>query len=331
MAFKYKNVLNPAGQVDNHILRELFEDIDLSLNNDYLPLTGGTVTGNLIVEGTSTFTGGVDSLFAYRRPILGRVSATEVEAQESLTGTSGDVKIVFPDGTTRITNNGTLTRFDITRNAVLSGSKQSGLRTSLSEANNTWYNIYAVKATDSDDLILVGDTIVPASGNFATLNSNFGTNGWRYLGLIRNGDSASTPGDIVSFEHAGPLTIFDNEAVGSAENGAGILLADSASATSLTYTFAEGTGDLDIPNHIEHIYIQVSAAIGATGVDMLVRAGDSSRPYYSRETATGAFTGIYPPVRAQNGINAALGTAKALSIYLRGFIDPLLNGDHAIL
>ncbi len=54
MAFDYKLVLQPVGTPDNHILREMFEDIQKyfdTVDATYLPLAGGTMTGDLNLGG----------------------------------------------------------------------------------------------------------------------------------------------------------------------------------------------------------------------------------------------------------------------------------------
>lgn len=61
MALNYKYVIPPVGQVDNHIMREMFDDVQTYVNalgtGPFLPLAGGTISGNLVVSGTLDVTG----------------------------------------------------------------------------------------------------------------------------------------------------------------------------------------------------------------------------------------------------------------------------------
>lgn len=61
MALSYNHVINPVGPADNHILREMFDDVksytDSLGTGPFLPLAGGTISGNLAITGTLTTTG----------------------------------------------------------------------------------------------------------------------------------------------------------------------------------------------------------------------------------------------------------------------------------
>ncbi len=193
----------------------------------------------------------------YRRPVLKWTSASTVDIENN-TGTANDTKIIFPDGELRDVTEDTgstnkFRRFDITATAEFtSGTEDSGLRSGESEANNTWYGLYAVKSLiDSSKFVTVGTATLPLQANVSTLNSNFNTNGWAYLGLIRNGNSQNNDTDILGFTMAGNETHFLPPAMASLfEAQVGVLLANASTGTSITYTYSAGTGDLQIPNNI---------------------------------------------------------------------------------
>lgn len=229
----------------------------------------------------------VDQYAVYRRPVLQYSSATVVNLETGLTGTSGQALIQFPDGSKRTDSTASRINFDITRNAVLSGTAQSGLRTGLSEATNTWYALYAVKVTDSStNFVVVGDTRIPTQANFADINTSFGTNGWVYLGEIANGDNSGATGDILNFIQSGGVTILRNAVTCNSASSpmTGIRIATATAAATLTYTYASGTaiGSGQIPAHLPVVYygyacdgqgtaygLQVTEAAGAYYIEQL--------------------------------------------------------------
>lgn len=263
-----------------------------------------------------------------RRPVLVWVSATTVDVENN-TGTAHQTNIPFPDGEVlSVTENtGSATkyrRFDITAVAEFTtGTEDSGLRSGLTEATNTWYAIYAVKSTiDATKFVLAGDTTLPTQANDATLNTRYGTNGWVYLGLIRNGDGGSTTGDILSFVQVKNLTTFTNTTTGanSINIYGGILLATSASAGTLTYTYSAGTSGATIPSNVGI----VKYAAGA------VTSGDES---ISLKTAGGVFLKLGARDRgylddawipASAGIQAEGASATTKDIYINSFYDSVL-------
>lgn len=189
------------------------------------------------------------ALQVYRRPVLKFISVTQVDVENN-TDTNNQTQIIFPDMSIRSVTEDTSStnkyrRFDITATASFtSGTEDSGLRSGLSEAANTWYAIYAVKSQISSlNFVLVGDTTLPLQANYSTLNSRYGTDSWVYLGIIRNGDNASATTDILNFIQSGAYTRFKNTSgtiVGS-KFGSG--------AVPQTYTLSNGTGTTDIPNN----------------------------------------------------------------------------------
>src|SRR3990167_72071 len=215
------------------------------------------------------------NIASYRRPNLVYVSATQLDVENN-TGTSNETKILFPDGTSRSVTEDTSSthkyrRFDITADAEFtSGTEDSGLRAALSEVANTRYAIYAVKSTiDTSNFVLVGDTTFPIQANFATLNTAYGTNGWVFLGYIINGNGQSGSTDIMSFKQAGPIMFFNNSVSGSVGiTNAGVEYATTSGATTLTYTYAAGSANAQVPNTITHILWQsnYAAVAGSAGI-----------------------------------------------------------------
>src|SRR5579859_5661691 len=108
------------------------------------------------------------NLAKYRRPVLVYNSATVVNVETALDGTTGDVVILFPDGTMRTDGATTRVQCNLAQNAVFNNgtrnSNVSGLRTGT-VANNTWYALYAVKVTagsgSATDFVIVADTVLP--------------------------------------------------------------------------------------------------------------------------------------------------------------------------
>jgi hypothetical protein len=264
----------------------------------------------------------VDHYSTWRRPVLQSASVTTVTVESGLDGTSGDIPILFSDGSVRTETSATRTTFDITRNAVLTTSgAQSGLRASLSEAANTWYALYAVKVTDlSTQWCTVGDTTLPLQSNYATLNSNFGTNGWVYLGMIRNGDNSGATSDILNFVQCGNTTVFKNVCTGNVINAVGLRLATSASATSLTYTTSSGTGTTAIPNHVTIIGYYAAAGTGSGSVEF--GHGSVTEEWASGSGGARFATRLFTQVADAKLTN---GSASSMDIHLFGWIDGVLG------
>lgn len=275
----------------------------------------------------------VDKLNAYRRPNLQFGSITTVAVESGLDGTSGDIPLLFPDGTLRTETSTTRTTFDITRNAVLvTSGAQSGLTGATSEATNTWYALYGCKVTDSSTLwVTVGSTVLPIRANFSTLNTAYGTNGWVYLGLIRNGDGASATGDILAFTQVGHMSLFQNvSADAGTASGRGLRLAVGTSATSLTYTYSAGTSGAVIPNNIGHAYWTGTVALGSSGVMGMSNAGGT---YNYLNVSGQSTTSIFPLwAVASDGLILTGPAASNYSIRLSGYIDNVLGvGANPIL
>lgn len=278
----------------------------------------------------------VDHYSNYRRPVLVYNSSTVVNIETGINGTSGQAQIQFPDGNLRQDSTTGRIQCNLAQVANLSGSWQSGLRTGTVAAS-TWYAVYAVKTTDDAlKFVAVADLVLPLQANFTTLNTNFGTNGWVYLGLVRYGNNSDTGTGILTFKQNGNTTIFTNACGGTAPGIAsfGTSVATSASTTSLTYTYSAGTGNAQIPNNIGMIQYQLNYnTVGATVCRASVAAAP---PYYFDAAATAAaarIVVILPWKEAVTNVNAeSSGTNSAVEITVYGFVDNVLGvGSNPLL
>ena len=267
------------------------------------------------------------ALCNYRRPSLGWASVSVIGLDVYKTdGVNNYAWVLFPDGQLREETNTARRTFVITRNAVLTASgAQSGLRTSLSEATNTWYALYAVKISDSmAGFVVVGDTTMPIYNNKATLDSAYGVNGWVYLGPIRNGNNGSATGDILQFSMSNNTIVFMNaENSNSTFTTCGILLADTASATGLTYTLSRGTGAAQIPDQFRVINYHAQATSGS-GAHNLRNTGNTTM--LASMIGTGNFaTNV---LVGNDGVSLSNGSSVAMSLFCAGVVDNAL-GDGA--
>ncbi len=272
----------------------------------------------------------VDHYSTWRRPNLRFGSVTTVSVESGLDGISGDIPILFPDGTVRTETSTTRTTFDITRNAVLvTSGAQSGLTGATSEATNTWYALYAVKVTDSSTLwVTVGSTVLPVQGSFSTLNTAYGANGWVYLGLIRNGDNSSSTGDILDFYQSGNLTLFKNTLLGVQISGVGTLLGTAAPGTSISYTYSAGTGTTGIPSNISMALYQGSANTNPGQFSLVERNG--ARYRYRITCAVKVIATVWMP--AVEGVSLETGNSVNEDVALAGFMDGVLGvGSNPII
>lgn len=278
----------------------------------------------------------VDNQNGIRLPNLSRTSATTIDVENN-TGAANQTTITFRDGTQRSVTEDTgsahkYRRFDITATAEFtSGTEDSGLYTGISETNNTWYAIYAVQSQiDSTKFVLVGTTTIPTQGNIATLNTNFGSGKWQYLGMIRNGDNAGVAGDLIGFGQHGPIVIFQNQISnanlnsGLAGGAPGIRLATTASATSLTYTHAAGTGAAQVPSHLK-IALYKSGGGGYTGI-MRMYNDAATIEFGTHATITASQITAWMTATLGVQVDESGATATGWDILLSGYIDGALGG-----
>ena len=278
----------------------------------------------------STFTY-IDTLGAYRRPRISYISATTIDVENN-TGTASRTCIQFPDERRCVTEDTSSTsvnrRFIITETASVSGTKNSGLFAGESEGVNLWYALYAVKTTDvATDFVIVGSTKLPTVTDFATLNTNFGTNSWVYLGMIRNGDNSGSTGNILNFSQSGNTFVFRNETTGAGVNGSGIRLATNTGGTTLTYTGASGVGTTQYPEHCSVGYFHASSNGGASVTSIVISPQVSATLRLLAVAGTGTqIHGSVGPVSFADGlIITPNNTTGFQDIFLRGWLDQALG------
>lgn len=266
------------------------------------------------------------SFLAIRKPNLTWISVTTVDVEVN-TGTANQTSIIFPDGETRTVTEDTSStnkyrRFIITAAAEFtSGTEDSGVRSGISEATNTWYAIYAVKSViDATKFVLAGDTTEHVFSNYATLNSRYGTNGWVHLGYIRNGDQSGATGDILNFKQTGNMTIFQNIAADAGtSSGLGVRLASTTGTTSLTWNYASGTSGAVVPEAVKIALITGAVNVGSTGAVGMVDGSGT----FAFENITGQVSvcvlQFFIPVAL--GLITTGPASSNHSIKLSGFID----------
>jgi hypothetical protein len=144
-----------------------------------------------------------------------------------------------------------------------------------------------------------------------------------YLGLIRNGDNASATGNILAFDQSANTTVFKNAVAGNQAAGAGIRLATSAGATSITYSYAAGTGTTQIPANIKlGTYFGASAA----GSGTVIISNSGATEHYSLGDGSGVYADRIS-VRVTNGCKVTNSSSVALDIFLTGVVDNVLDGS----
>lgn len=277
----------------------------------------------------------VDHYSTWRRPVLQYNSATVVNIETGLDGTSGDCTILFPDGNLRTDTVTGRIQCNLAQVAALSGSWQSGLRTG-SAAANTWYAIYAVKTSDnSAHWVAVADTVLPTQANFSTLNSNFGANSWVYLGMVAYGDNSGSTTSIANFIMCGNTTLFTNVSTATGA-GNGIKLTSTASATSLTYAYSAGTTAGTIPGHLATGIYSVGKTFDATGRGLRFLNSGGTINYGiildSAESVTCTWRMWLSLAAGILATDLNSSSGNAVSINLCGFCDPVLGvGSNPIL
>lgn len=265
----------------------------------------------------------------YRRPVLKYASATQFDIENN-TGTANETRIVFPDGTERSVTEDTSSahkfrRFDITATATyVSGTEDSGLRSGVSEVDNTWYCIYAIKSQiNTSNFILSGDSTIPKQSNIPTLDSRYGENSWVYLGLIRNNGDF----DITKFTQAGNRTVFrDNSAGGTQKVPGHFIMTGSAPNT---YTISRGTGNLDFPDQIETVDLIAAPGDSADTYRLRTQSGVYAAGPNDDSVAMGSFTNMFPvpDISLADDIAAdfVLGGATLFAVVVLGYTDHVLG------
>jgi len=269
-------------------------------------------------------------LSKYRRPTMSWVDVNTIQVGDTndVSGASV-VGILFPDGTYRTSNDNAHQQCSLNTTAVLTATPNAGLRSSLSRTANTWYSVYAAKSGDGK-WVAVADNTAPTQANVSTLNSSYGTNGWVYIGMIRNGEGSfgGQTNQVLKFVQTGNQTLFYNP-IGSGFP-AGFVITNT-SGTSLTYTPAAGFGDQQIPNTLGILCYNITIVPGsATEVGCQIASANTT---LLRNAATaGSIWGgrLYFPGTV--AINAFSGASGTLTISVAGFIDTVLGaGSNALI
>lgn len=275
-----------------------------------------------------------DNFFAtawgnYRRPNLIYVNSQVVSVEEN-TGVDNQSKVFDEDGDVFFSEGSTISQArgcDLTRPLnFATATPQGGLVPTYTLTANTWYHIYAVKCTDSSQLgnfVLGATEAAPMRGNAGTLFSEFGIFGSVYLGTIRYGDSLSNPAVILDFVQACGLTLFKNTITGnSGRPSTGIQLATGTSLGSLTYTYAQGGGDLQIPANIDNALYCPS--FEDSNNQNNVRDQPANIPF---ARSNGGMQKHFD-IPATFGLQAQNIGSNGIDIFLAGFRDGYFQPDH---
>lgn len=265
----------------------------------------------------------VDKLNSYRRPVLQYSSATVVNLEAGINGTSGSAQILFPDGTLRTDSTSSRINCTMSQTAAFSGTAQSGIDTGSVSAN-TWYSFYAAKVTDSStNFVVTASLLSPIQANYATLNSRLGTNGWAYLGTLPYGDNGGATTAIPKFIHAGNRIMFYNINAGGSRSMTGLRFNGTAGATSLTWTYASGTSvsSAQVPLHILIGTMSTTneAASAATVTDSAVGF------IYQASNAGSLYEHRVPDIYLGLGLKLTTGSSVASDIFLSGYVDGVLG------
>ncbi len=210
-----------------------------------------SATGDITLKGLLYFNTEVGSqevslnwlLSRYRKPRLEYTSADIVTCEASAIGISvvmGRDRLWTIYDTTlslAVAANGQL--------AAHTGTAVSGLGAGITRTANRWYYVYAVEVqggtqTGGVNAILVATELSPETANITTHNTNFGTDKWVYMGVIRNGYNDGTNTNVIvkfKYDECGYLRFTEGTVN---EEGLGVTMASTTSATSLEYSIVIG-------------------------------------------------------------------------------------------
>lgn len=306
---------------------------NLAMNSHKITgLTAGSVSGDAVnYDQLSAISAGS---FSYGKADLVYIATGTVDIATN-TGTANQTCVSFPDTTSRCVTENTASaskyrRLILTETAeYTSGTENSGIRTGYTALNDTFYWVYAVKSViDVTKYVLEATTTPAIVSNYATLNGFYGANGWSYQGKIRYGDNSNIDNDIVPFIMHGDFMLYTNEcATGSAGSTAsGLLLANTAGASSLDYTFATGITGKVIPIDVTQMYVSQNVNPGSTGTMNYYHstAAGGGNTYHQRlygVTSTVATT--FLPAGFNFGADGP--ASSNYNFYLYGYIDGALG------
>lgn len=249
----------------------------------------------------------------------------------SNTKNSNETCILFHNGRKIcLTENVALTnqyrQFIITSTAnYTSGVEDSGLDTGVIETANTKYAIYAViSQINSNNFVLVGSSISFIPPNIPSLNGRYKEGSWVYLGTVWNGDEGTASLNLVDFVQDGSVFSFRANAGGTSFGGQtrGPILADSASATSISYTYASGMGSTQIPPNINQAWVTCGAEDpGAAREFTFTISGNTVKrdtPNAGRRAGQGFGSLV------EGATCASATTAVGITLILNGYVDGAL-------
>ncbi len=231
--------------------------------------------GDLIVNAGNSGKTVLQGLSTYKKPVLEWSSSTEVSLQQN-TATTANTVIYFPNFIASVTESSP-TKYRKASVSVVangygtgdSGAAQGGRRSGVSLTSNSWYYAYAVKLRSGTDFsattakfIIVFDTTAPTTANQSTLNTNYGTGNYVYLGLIRYGFGATgASGAIPKFKYSnkGWCTFYEAD-TGYAGLNLAYTTTDADNTSSAFYSFAAGTSGQVFPETIGHVRLNLARA-----------------------------------------------------------------------
>lgn len=287
-----------------------------------------TLTNTTLTSTTATVTSLANRIQKYRRPVLQYNSGTVVNVETGINGTSGQLGILFPDGTYRTDSTTGRIQCNLAQNSSLTGTAQSGLRTG-SQSANTWYSFYAVKSqVNTTDIVIVADTLLPLQANFSTINTNFGTDSWVFLGTLPNGDNSGATNVILKFAMTGNFISLRNTCAANGTQGSGIRIAtQSVAGATLTFTYAAGTNIATpaLPNQISMGFITSGGNNAGQETLQLLDGGGNNR-YAALLTPAGGTVGMVNAIMpVLDGIQISGAAGNKHDIFLTAYWDGALG------
>lgn len=194
-------------------------------------------------------------LLGWKKPDLQKIGASNVGLVTGSDGVAGEVAMLFRNGTLRVDSTSGDFNCDLTRVAAFSsGTIQSGVRTGAVVAN-TWYSFFAVGVTkpgSEDRFVLIADASDYKATSLATYDGFWGAGNWQYMGTIPYGDNSAATTTVPDFVMHGNQVAFFNACSMGGRSCVGVRLANTAGATSLTWTYAAGTalGSAQVPSNL---------------------------------------------------------------------------------
>lgn len=270
------------------------------------------------------------NLFSYRRPTLIWESTWTVRIETgTLQSATTAVSILFPDGQLRTTTISTYTVLDLSRVASLSGTKQSGL-TNGTAATNTWYGVYACKATDTNDVVVIATPTLNVSASSVTLNNYCGTNGWVYLGTVPYGDGFNVNKGVGQFVQTGNEFMMYNTNVGYLATQSGLSYAENSGGTDqVGWVYSTGsTVGTNVPPYFKMLLWHVAMGDNFGGGSTPSIFDVNGTRYYSRFTnAAGTIlvTSLWMPAVEGILIKDGAGLHESQDGLVGGWIDTALG------